>query len=212
VLKLFSPPGLTCRPRIPIVIIIVLSRPIPSRRLATKPSAKKTGSLPIKHKTQRCKHNSLIASSSRGIVQRVLSRPSVRLTDPKTKLHQAAKGKKRANQIARPLPRLVQRYKDSTSLRFAGVISRECPWPLICASVEIMTLRKLRWYSVLSVTTAASCARTMISHARITPSLVSVDNLSASSRRIRLPWRRYCVRLLVSRSEKRGGWVAYHAE
>jgi hypothetical protein len=211
VLKLFSPPGLTCRPHIPIVVvIIVLSRPVPSP--SNKTQRQKTGSLPIKHKTQRCIHNSLIASSSRGIVQRVLSCPSVRPTDPKIKLHQAAKGKKRANQIARPLPRLVQRYKDSTSLRFAGVISRECPWPLICASVEIMTLRKLRWYSVLSVTTAASCARTMISHARITPSLVSVDNLSASSRRIRLPWRRYCVRLLVSRSEKRGGWVAYHAE
>jgi hypothetical protein len=44
--------------------------------------------------------------------------------------------------IAKPFPKLVHRYKDSTSRRFAGVISRAWPWPLICANVEIITLRK----------------------------------------------------------------------
>ena len=46
--------------------------------------------------------------------------------------------------IASPLPRLVQRYRDNTSRRFAGDISREWLWPLIWASVEIMTFRKFR--------------------------------------------------------------------
>lgn len=48
------------------------------------------------------------------------------------------------------------------------------------------------WYSVFNVTTAASCARTIVSQARMTPSFVSVDSLSASSSRIKLPCNRYC--------------------
>lgn len=47
--------------------------------------------------------------------------------------------------IASPFPRLVQRYSERTSRRFAGDISRECEWPFIWARVEIMTFRKLRW-------------------------------------------------------------------
>jgi hypothetical protein len=111
--------------------------------------------------------------------------------------------------IARPLPKLVQRYNDRTSRRFAGDISREWLWPFICASVEIMTFRKFlcggglawkwrcigmwrrTWYSVLRVTTAASWARTIVSQARMTPSFVSVESLSASRRRIKLPCNKY---------------------
>jgi hypothetical protein len=47
------------------------------------------------------------------------------------------------------------------------------------------------WYSVFKVTTAASWALTIVSHARMTPSFVSVESLSARSSRIKLPWSRY---------------------
>lgn len=45
-------------------------------------------------------------------------------------------------QIANPFPRLVQRYNESTSLLFAGVISRECACPFIWDRVEIIIFRK----------------------------------------------------------------------
>lgn len=57
--------------------------------------------------------------------------------------------------------------------------------------VESITEECLTWYSVFNVTTAASCARTIVSHARMTPSFVSVFSLSANNRRIRLPCNRY---------------------
>lgn len=60
-------------------------------------------------------------------------------------LYKELQGHPEPSQMASPFPKLVHRYNESTSLRFAGVISRAWPWPLICASVEIITLRKFRY-------------------------------------------------------------------